>query len=218
MSIDIILILLCIHYIELIQKVKCCHLSRHPWLLADGRLVTARLEGPRIDENWDLKIWRWRNPRISIHFSMARWESGLEACCDEGPERDWWVGPSALLRGPCQAFKPTVSRLMRTILYAQMVMVGPHWVSLTFQWVSCLVSSHSVFSEAAEGKGRSRGAAWSRFRSTSAEKLLVALQNAKHKLLQLRRPGWGCWTKRIQRQQRCRVADFSQGLQSIECN
>lgn len=67
MSIDIILTLLCIHYIELIQKVKCCHLSRHPWLLADGRLVTARLEGPcvfysacfymwRIDENWDLKI------------------------------------------------------------------------------------------------------------------------------------------------------------------
>ena len=45
------------------------------------------------------------------------------------------------------------------------------------------LSSHSAFYEAVEGKGRCRGAARSRFRSTShAEKLLLDLQHAKCKL------------------------------------
>ena len=177
-------------------------------------------------ENWwelgfeDLKIEKSKNFHGFFNGQVRIWPWSVL----------WWRPGERLMGWSLSPFDRALSGLQAnsfiwcgqfsTLRWSWLVLIGCRWSLLygIFQWVSCLVSSHSVFSEAAEGKGRSRGAAWSRFRSTSAEKLLVALQNAKRKLLQLCRPGWGCWTKRIQRQQRCRVADFSQGLQSIECN
>ena len=176
-------------------EVKCCHLSRHPWLLADGRLVTARLEGPgrvgiwrfekarlggsqmtrRDETRWNkMKQDETDGPRTSMDFPMTGENLALKRAVMKARREIDELVPQPFWRA--LAIKPTVS--LRTL---PMRSNECHWC----RWSS----SHSVFCEASEGKGRSRGAARSRFRSTSAEKLLVA--NAKRRLRRIR-PGWGC--------------------------